>query len=428
MAAAIVRRTGTGFTVQLEVPYKGSMLDAEDAIQTALNEAGVAATEEALRRFDADGQPIHLGPTKLTSMGKVRKEYQAPYGVATIERHVYQGSRGGETHCPLDRDARIVVSSTPRFAKMVAHKYAEFGAARVQVDLAENHGRAVAKAFVQDVADAVATVALVKEQAWEYELPAFEEPVATVTVGLDGTCMLMCDDGWREAMVGTLGFYNKDGERLHTVYTAATPEYGKLTFMERFDRELDRAKAACPEATYVGLADGAKDNWIYLDLVTREQVVDFYHATQYLWKAAEALFTEAAAAGLRPWVDGWCHRLKHEPGAAEALIADLEARGAALGKQRLPEGVESALTYLRNQVKGGRMNYAELVARHIPIGSGVTEAACKVLVKQRPCRSGMRWKERGAATVLAVRCLTYTPERWAQFWSRIDRSGFPAAA
>lgn len=123
-----------------------------------------------------------------------------------------------------------------------------------------------------------------------------------------------------------------------------------------------------------------------------------------------------------------CHRLKHDPGAAEALIADLETRGASLGRKRLPVEVESTLTYFRNQVKGGRMNYAELVSQHIPIGSGVTEAACKVLVKQRLCGSGMRWKERGAATVLSVRCLTYTPERWNQFWARIERSGFPVAA
>jgi hypothetical protein len=429
MAAAVVRRTGTGFTVTVDVPYKGSMLDAEEAIQQALNEAGVAATEEALSRFDADGDPIRLGPTKFTSMGQVRKEYQTPYGVAAVERHVYQGSKGGKTYCPLDQNARIVVSSTPRFAKMIAHKYAEFGAGRVLEDLAENHGRKVARSFVQDVADAVATVALAKEEAWEYALPAFDEPVATVTVGLDGTCMLMCEGGWREAMVGTFGFYNKDGERLHTVYTAATPEYGKLTFFERFDRELDRVKAAYPDARYVGVADGAKDNWLYLDTVTEKQVVDFYHATQYVWKAAEALFAgTTGACEMRPWVDAWCHRLKHEPGAAEALIADLEARGAALGKKRLPAEVESALTYFRNQVKGGRMNYAGLVARHIPVGSGVTEAACKVLVKQRLCGSGMRWKERGAAAVLSVRCLTYTPERWAQFWSRIDRSGFPVAA
>jgi hypothetical protein len=427
MAAAIVRRTDTGFTISFDVPYKGSMLEAEEAIQRALNEAGVAATEEALKRFDADGQPIRLGATKLTSMGKVRKEYQTPYGVAALDRHVYQSSQGGKTYCPLDQDARIVVSSTPRFAKMVTHKYAEFGATRVLEDLAQNHGRRVAKAFVQDVADAVAAVALAKEEAWEYDLPEFDAPVATVTVGLDGTCMLMCETGWREAMVGTLGFYDKDGERLHTIYTAATPEYGKLTFFRRFDREVDRVKAAHPAALYVGLADGAKENWLYLEGETSVQVVDFYHATQYLWKAAEPLFAQDGS-GLRPWIDTWCHRLKHEPGAAGALITDLEMRGAALGKKRLPAEVESALTYFRNQTKGDRLNYPELVAKHIPIGSGVTEAACKVLVKQRLCRSGMRWKERGAAAVLGVRCLTYTPERWEQFWARIDRSGFPVAA
>src|SRR4051794_31765709 len=76
MAAAVVRRNDTAFTVTVEVPYKGSMLDAEEAIQQALNEAGVAATEESLSRFDADGDPIRLGPAKFTSMGKVRKEYQ----------------------------------------------------------------------------------------------------------------------------------------------------------------------------------------------------------------------------------------------------------------------------------------------------------------------------------------------------------------
>jgi hypothetical protein len=427
MAATVVRRTDNGFTLCVEVAYNDSMLEAEEAIQRALNEAGVVATEEMLRRFDADGQPIRLGAAKFTSMGKVRKEYQTPYGVATIERHVYQGSKGGKTYCPLDQDARIVVSSTPRFARILAHKYAEFGASRVLDDLEQNHGRRVAKSFIQDVADVVAAVALAKEEAWEYALPLFDEPVATVTVGLDGTCMLMCENGWREAMVGTFGFYNKEGERLHTVYTAATPEYGKLTFFERFDRELDRVKSAHPGALYVGLADGAKDNWLYLDAVTQRQVVDFYHATQYIWKAADVLFA-GTATGPRPWVDDWCHRLKHEPGAAEALIADLETRGAALNRKRLPAELDSALTYFRNQVKGGRMNYGDLVSRNIPIGSGVTEAACKVLVKQRLCGSGMRWKERGAASVLSVRCLTYTPERWSQFWSRIDRSGFPVAA
>ena len=74
------------------------------------------------------------------------------------------------------------------------------------------------------------------------------------------------------------------------------------------------------------------------------------------------------------------------------------------------------------------MNYAARVTANDPIGSGVTEAACKVIVKQRLCGSGMRWREEGAAAVLSLRCVTYTPERWEQFWSKVDRYGFPIAA
>jgi hypothetical protein len=32
----------------------------------------------------------------------------------------------------------------------------------------------------------------------------------------------------------------------------------------------------------------------------------------------------------------------------------------------------------------------------------VTEAACKTLVKQRLCASGMRWKHKGAKIILSV--------------------------
>jgi len=167
MPAAIVARTEAAFTVQVEIPYNPSMLDFEEAIQRALNEAGVLATQEALRQFDADGSPIQVGDTKLTSKGKLKKEYQAPYGVAPVERHAYRSSRGGKTYCPLDANARIVISSTPKFAKMVSHKYAEFGSARVTKDLAENHGRSVARCFVQDVTDAVSAVALAREEDWE---------------------------------------------------------------------------------------------------------------------------------------------------------------------------------------------------------------------------------------------------------------------
>src|SRR3954454_23112567 len=113
MNATIIARTPTSFTLQIEVPYNASMLDFEETLQDRLNEAGVVATAEGLQQFDTDGAPITVGSVKLTSKGRVEKDYQTPYGVATVARHVYQSPQGGPTYCPLDRDARIVVSSTP---------------------------------------------------------------------------------------------------------------------------------------------------------------------------------------------------------------------------------------------------------------------------------------------------------------------------
>jgi len=71
------------------------------------------------------------------------------------------------------------------------------------------------------------------------------------------------------------------------------------------------------------------------------------------------------------------------------------------------------------------MSYTEL---NFPIGSGVTEAACKTLIKQRFCLVGMRWKQRGAAGILNLRALVLTAQRWAQFWQKINLFGVPFVA
>ena len=61
------------------------------------------------------------------------------------------------------------------------------------------------------------------------------------------------------------------------------------------------------------------------------------------------------------------------------------------------------------------MHYREFLAEGRPIRFGVTEAACKTLVKQRRCAFGMRWKNTGAMIVLSLRALTQTVGRWAHF-------------
>jgi hypothetical protein len=425
--AAIIARTPTSFTLQIEVPYNESMLDFEEALQERLNEAGVVATAEGLKQFDTDGSPITIGPVKFTTKGQVEKDYQTPYGVATVARHVYQSNQGGATYCPLDRDARIVVSSTPRFAKVLSHKYAEFSSPRAQVDLEKNHGRSVSRCLIQDVADAVAAAVLAKEEDWGYALPRFEEPPATVAVSLDGTCLLMGEDGWRETMVGTLSFYDDEGERQHTIYLAATPEYGKAKFLSHLEEEVGRAKAKCPDARYVGIADGAKGNWEFLGRHTDVQVTDFWHAAEYLGKAAVVLY-RGHPRTKEAWLEEACHRLKHEGGGAVWVLKRLRSLARERPWAKDDEDVQKAITYFANQSGAGRMDYAARVAAKEPIGSGVTEAACKVVVKQRLCGSGMKWTEEGAAVVLSLRALSYTPERWEQFWSKVDRWGFPFAA
>ena len=69
------------------------------------------------------------------------------------------------------------------------------------------------------------------------------------------------------------------------------------------------------------------------------------------------------------------------------------------------------------------MDYATQVNKQLPIGSGVTEAACKTLVKQRLCGSGMRWKDKGAKVILSLRALVQSKGRWQQFWGNIEQYG-----
>lgn len=427
-AAEIVSRSDDRFTLQITVPYNDSMLKSEELIQASLNQAGVSATQEMLERFDTDGSPIVCGSTTFFSKGKEPKEYQTPYGPVVVERYVYQTARGGKTYCPLEKEARIIITSTPKFAKTLSSKYADLGSSRVQADLKDNHGRPVARSFIQNVAEAVSAVVEAKEDQWTYQTPKTEKKTNAIAIGLDGANMFMCEDGYREAMVGTIALYDSEGKRQHTTYLAAAPEYGKETFLHRMEKEIASIKKDFPHAHYVGLADGAKCNWSFLEKHTDTQTIDFWHATQYLGKAAGAVFRGKKQLGAKDdWLNQACHKLKHTVGGATRLWNEMKTFYEQNKLQKAEkESLESSITYFGNNKS--KMVYPRNTERNLPIGSGVTEAACKVIVKQRMCGSSMKWKEKGAATVLRLRCLNYSSGRWDQFWSKVDQYGLPAAA
>ena len=424
MAATIIERQENSVTIQVTVPLSRSMLDTEEAIQRALNQAGVLASAEALKQFDTDGSPLLIGPARFTTKGQEPKIYQTPYGEATVTRHVYQTGDGGTTFCPLERDARIILTSTPRFAMQISNKYGEGPAARVVHDLHDNHCRDIALSFVQDTACAVAAVAQAKEEDWHYTTPKLATPIATVGVGVDGTCLFVVKDGHRQAMVGSISLFDRDGERRHTVYIAATPEYGKETFYQRMAREIEHTREMYPDAHMTGVADGSEENWTFLGKFTTDECIDFYHATAYLYWVAKAVHPRSPEAR-QAWLDRTCHDLKHEKGYAKGLLSEMEGLKTEGLNETTQEELRKATTYFRNHHE--QMRYAERVEAGLPIGSGVTEAACKTIVKMRMCRGGAKWKEEGAAAVLSLRTLIYTEGRWRQFWAKIDRYGFPIA-
>jgi len=135
------------------------MLESEEAIQAVVNEAGTLATEEALKQFNTQGEAIEIEGNQWRSKGQEEKFYQTPYGEIQCPRHVYHHHGRGKTFCPLEQSARIIGSSTPRFAKQVSIKMACNAALDVQQDLLECQGRKISTSFLQNLSQKVAGIA-----------------------------------------------------------------------------------------------------------------------------------------------------------------------------------------------------------------------------------------------------------------------------
>jgi hypothetical protein len=427
MEPAVYTNADGSVTLSITLPKASdelSMLAQEERLMEALNAVGRAGAKHLLNAFDADGQPLVQDGRNWTSKGKVAKIYETSWGEVMIERHLYQSSAGGVTFCPLEGRARIVGgTATPHLARSLGHKYANSNARAVVRDLQENHGRKLAPSYVADIAQAVAEAAghpVVEQNAHTPQSVPTE--VASAVLGLDGTCALFCKEGFKQCMVGTIALYDKAGERLETIYLGQAPQLGKGEFLDRLDAEWQRVCNRYPQASRVALSDGARDYEPWLAARTRWQILDFYHASGYLAGAAPAM--NRSKAERAQWLEASCHALKHEPGAAQRLANELSAQHHNGSRTRASAAALSAASgYFAHNIE--RMNYAVYTAMNFPIGSGVTEAACKTLVKLRLCGSGMKWTRSGAQTVLTLRALLLSSSRWTSLWTYLDNNGIP---
>lgn len=179
-----------------------------------------------------------------------------------------------------------------------------------------------------------------------------------------------------------------------------------------------------PYVLYVGLADGAKDNWTFLKPYSKRLLLDFYHARKYIGKVESAIFSRDKL-NKKIWKDHYSHDLKHKQGTAARLIKELEYQRSALDKKNFierDEELRQTITYYKNHKN--KMSYVRHLKENLPIGRGVTEAACKTLIKQRMCISGSRWREDGASWVLALLTLKLTTDRWNHFWNYVPHKSF----
>lgn len=152
----------------------------------------------------------------------------------------------------------------------------------------------------------------------------------------------------------------------------------------------------------VWLSDGARGFWRLFDERFAKYatgVLDFYHASQNVWKGAKA-WLDGRTQCARNWFATARRRLRH--GQADIVLQDIEA---ALALEGLPLSAHQTLTNLYNYLDKHRdhIDYAKFKALGLPIGSGIVESACKWLIQQRFKGVGMRWSEDGFNHLLHLR-------------------------
>jgi hypothetical protein len=228
---------------------------------------------------------------------------------------------------------------------------------------------------------------------------------------MDGVLAHLHERGWSEIKVGCCYHTHsrvdrKRPERLeiraHSASYLTRLEEAQSFGWRLWQEALRRGVLSTDEVVVLG--DGA--HWIW-NIAERHfpqaiQIVDWYHASEYVWQAASAIWGEA-----NPERTSWAHcqlEALWESKVAQVLLELAQWRASG-------EAVEAALSYYSEHQ--ARMDYATYRARGLQIGSGSVESACKQLVSARLKQAGMIWDAAGAEAVAEVRAWLKS-ERWEE--------------
>lgn len=228
--------------------------------------------------------------------------------------------------------------------------------------------------------------------------PAGQDHAQPVGVSLDGGKMHIRGEGWKEFKVGTVydvvvtpeldpvtQEWEDQAHGVNMAYRAvlgSADDFAPALWGLAVERRV-------PQAADVSVtADGAE--WIW-NLVAdyfpdSVQVVDWYHATEYLAGAAEALHPNQPAAA-----QAWRQERRQNLylGQVHKLIEPLERAG-----------LTTQADYFRRHER--RMQYQTFREHGHPIGSGTVESGIKRF-KHRLAGPGMRWSRPAAERMLVLR-------------------------
>ena len=398
---------------------------------------------QELARYDVDAEEVEVGDEVYRPSLTSSETYLSAAGPVTVERHLYRPpGRSTRSICPLELRVGIVGGHfTPRAARQGAFVMAHLTSREGAALFGELGGMRPSRSSLDRLPKTLSAHWEAHREAWEDALRAVEtvpESAVVLAVSLDGVLAPMQDAGraekraqankqakgpagYREVGCGTVVLYDAEGERVDTVRYGRMPERKKVTLCQQLEAECQSILPLRSDLRVVKLADGAKENWRFLskmDLgvdtptIPPVEIVDFYHACEHLKRACDAVWREGNTRGKAEF-ERLKTLLKEADDGVERVIRSLKYRtGRARGRRR--ERLKTELTYFRNQRH--RMHYAQYLRQHLPIASGVIEAACKTLVTQRMKGSGMAWTQDGGQAILSFRSLIQS-QRWERAWS-----------
>src|SRR5690606_36317623 len=146
--------------------------------------------------------------------------------------------------------------------------------------------------------------------------------------------------------------------------------------------------------------------------------VEFFHACEYVSQLAASLFG-AGSERANEWAEQQRHALRHEKNAVAKLIASAAQQKRRNSLKGAKKDYNGALNYFKKY--RAHMDFAERKKRGDPIGSGITEAGCKVIFNQRLKQSGMRWHRKTGQHIVDLRTANRSGI-WRRIWDRLTSS------